>query len=429
MPGKRCATFRDQRKAHRPHLARHRRHVFCGVYSVARAIVRSRKSRRTFKDGVAVIHSRQQFFAPIELAVSPPPVAMRSRRGSPFTSTRARPKKAAAPVVKAPRLPILDAPRRDYSTEEAYAFCRALLRSRQENVPVASSMLPEALRPHVLAVYAFARAADDFADEPAYEGKRHFALDQWESELFRTFHGEADHPIFIALRDTIERRDLPITPFTELLTGLRLDLHPAPYITFEELRTYCRHRSETLGQIMLLLFGYREPALLRYAAELCTGLQLVSFLQDLGHDLSRGRIYIPLEDLRHFGISDEELQAHLGPKGAAQDAIVPSPAWRDLLHYQSARARAMLLRGRPLLEAVGEDLGLELKLTYHSGLAMLDKIDSVGAGLLQRAQRPTLGRADRALVLGKAMGSRFPRLQHLASFSRWISRRGDWNDL
>lgn len=367
-----------------------------------------------------MIHNRQQFFAPLELAV-PPVVAVQSKLGARApTAGRSR---AASATRDPARLPILDEPRRSYSVDEAYAYCRALLRSRHEKVAVASRVLPEELRPHVLSVYAFARAADDFADEPEYEGKRHFALDQWESELFRTFHGEADHPIFVALRDTIERRELPITPFTELLTGFRLDLHPAPYATFDELRTYCRHRSEPLGQLMLLVFGYREPALLRYAADLCTGLQLVSFLQDLRPDLGRRRLYVPVEDLRHFGISDEEVAAYSGPFGKG---ATPSKAWRDLLHFQTARARAMLVRGRPLLDAVGEDLGLELKLTYHAGVAMLDKVDELGEGLLSLGERPTLGASDRAIVLGRAFGSNLPSLSQL---SRWFSRRGEWNEL
>ena len=96
---------------------------------------------------------------------------------------------------------ILDEPRRSYTLDEAYAYCERMARTRHENVPVASRFLPEAMRPHVLAIYAFARAADDFADEPEFQGQRHSALENWEGELFRTFHGEADHPVFVALRE------------------------------------------------------------------------------------------------------------------------------------------------------------------------------------------------------------------------------------
>jgi squalene synthase HpnC len=274
------------------------------------------------------------------------------------------------------------------------------------------------MRPHVLAIYAFSRVADDFADEPAYAGKRHFALDQWEHELFRTFHGEADHPIFVALRSTVESYDLPITPFAALLTGFRMDLLAAPYATFDELRTYCRYSSEPMGQIILRLFGYRDPALQSYANDFCTALQLATFLQDLGSDLDRGRIYVPGEDLRHFGITSEHLETLR--HGGRHLARLPR-GWRDLLRFQSARARALMERGRPLLDQVGADLGLELELTYHSGQAMLDKIDSQGEELLR--SRPTLGRADRAKVLAKAVGKRWPQ------WPSWLARRGELGDL
>lgn len=302
-------------------------------------------------------------------------------------------------------LPVLDEPRRSYSRAEAFAYCERLARTRYENVPVASRFVPEPVRPHVLSIYAFARAADDFADEPQYQGKRQTALDEWESALFRTFHGEADHPIFVALRETIERCDLPITPFTELLTAFRMDINPVPMATFEELRTYCRHAAEPLGQLMLLVFGYRDPALLNFAAELCTGLQLASFLQDLGRDLPRGRLHLPLEDLRHFGI----LPAGVRTAPASAHLLgASSKAWRDLLRFQVARARALLERGRPLLDQVGPDLAIELELTYCSGQAILDKIETLGDEVLRG--RPTLGRAERARVLGRALGRRWPEV-------------------
>ncbi len=302
-------------------------------------------------------------------------------------------------------IPILDEPRRNYSRAEAYAYCERLARTRYENVPVASRFVPEPVRPHVLSIYAFARAADDFADEPEFHGKRQTALDEWENELIRTFHGEADHPIFVALRETIERCDLPITPFTDLLTAFRMDANPLPPATFEELRTYCRHAAEPLGQLMLMVFGYRDPALLSFAADLCTGLQLTSFLQDLGRDLPRGRLHLPLEDLRHFGILPPGVRT---APASAHLLGASSKAWRDLLRYQVARARALLERGRPLLDQVGSDLAIELELTYVSGQAILDKIEVLGDEVLRG--RPTLGRADRARVLGKSLGRRWPQV-------------------
>ncbi len=340
--------------------------------------------------------------------------------GRPYVTAAQAGGGSAAGLPQQPRLPILDEPRRDYSLAEAYAYCKRLFRDRDENHTVSSRFLPESMHRHVMAVYAFACAADDFADEPDYEGKRHFALETWEHELFRTFHGEADHPIFVALRDTVERCELPITPFSEILTGLRLDLRPAPYPTFEELRTYCRHRSEPLGQLLLSLFGYREPALLRYSAELCTALQLVSFLQDLGPDLLRGRIYIPVEDLRHFGISDEQL---LALRHAGRYEHPSTRAFCDLLRFQCTRARALFERGRPLLDLVGEDLRLELKLTYHSGQAMLGRIEALGGAVLRA--RPTLGHGDRARVAARAFGL---SLAGLARVPQLIARLGNGDE-
>jgi phytoene/squalene synthetase len=156
---------------------------------------------------------------------------------------------------------------------------------------------------------------------------------------------------------------------------------------------------------MLLVFGYRDPALLSFAGDLCTGLQLASFLQDLGRDLPRGRLHLPLEDLRHFGI----LPAGVRTAPASAHLLGASTrSFCDLLRFQVARARSLLLRGRPLIDQVGPDLAIELELTYRSGQAILDKIEALGDDLLRG--RPTLGRADRARVLGMALGRRWPEL-------------------
>ena len=333
------------------------------------------------------------------------------------------------------RLPVLDEPRREYSLHEAHAYCARLLSTApttrvglgaatatagvSADLPLASGQLPASLRPHVLAIYAFARAADDFADEPTYEGKRHFALDQWEHELFRTFHGEADHPIFVALRHTLTQFDLPIAPFTDLLTGFRMELGPASPATFEALRVYCRHSSEPLGQLVVRLFGCNDPARLRYAADLSTALQLTTFLQDVAHDLDHGRLYIPREDLLHFDIRDDQVAAlRLGGRETSLPLAPPlAAAFRDLFRFQTARARSCFERGRPLIDRVSNDLAIELSLTFHSGLAMLDKIDALGEDLLRA--RPTLGPTERARVAARALGPRFPQLLARTSSAWW----------
>src|SRR5204862_8153692 len=144
-----------------------------------------------------------------------------------------------------------------------------------ENFPVASRMVPPALRRYVWALYAFARSADDFADEPRYAGVRGAALDHWESELERACYGEADHPIFVALRETVERRDIPISPLRDLLTSFRMDLTTSRYPTFESLLTYMQHSAVPVGRLLLYIFDYRDPAFHRYADDLAIALEFI----------------------------------------------------------------------------------------------------------------------------------------------------------
>lgn len=309
-------------------------------------------------------------------------------------------------------LPVLDAEPRHYSLREAQAYCERLLRARSDSfeLPLSQSRLPRAVQPHVLAIYAFERAADDFADEPTYAGQRHFALERWEHELFRTFHGEASHPIFVALRDTIERFDLPVTPFSDLLTAFRMELSPPSFATFDALRVYCRHRAEPLAQLVLRLFGHSDALRLRYAADMAVALQLTSFLQDLGSDLDRGRAYLPVEDLAHFELTTGPRHDPLTALREARMGSSPSlsRAFRDLVRFQTARTRSFYERGRPLLGLLDNDLGIELSLTFHSGLALLDKIDAQGEDLLRT--RPSLGKTEMARVAARALSGRVPRL-------------------
>lgn len=309
------------------------------------------------------------------------------------------------PIGGPARSPILAAPRRAYSLSEAYALCEKLAHARHDGIPAASRFVPALKRPHLAAIYAFARAASSFADDPQHQGQRHSALDQWEDELIRTFHGEADHPLFVALRDTIERCDLPVTPFQDLIAGCRMDLAPSLFATFDELRTYCRLRAEPIGQLVLGVFGYREPSLLGFAGELCTALSLTVFMQDLGRDLPRGRLLLPVEDLRHFGVLPEGVRT---APASAHLLGASSRAWRDLLRFQVARARALLERGRPLIDRVGEDLRFELLLTYGAGAAMLSKIEALADGVLR--ERPTLSKAEQARVLARAAAHTLPKL-------------------
>ncbi len=271
-----------------------------------------------------------------------------------------------------------------------YRYCEAMARARHHNFPVASRFVPRHLRKHIWAVYAFARAADDFADEPEYEGRRALEIDRWEQRLQDCFHGEQPgHPVFIALADTVRRFDLPITLFSSLLAGFRMDLDAKTFASYPELRAYTALAAQPVGELVLYLSGMRDPGLLRYAAELANALAEAKFWQDMVSDMGRGRVYIPAEDLHFFGISRDKLIA-----------LSPEPGFADLLHFLVARTRASFVRSRPLVKNVSDDIAVEMAISWHGGMRILDKIDECGAELLQN--RPQLTQVDKALVVSKA---------------------------
>jgi len=300
----------------------------------------------------------------------------------------AAPAAARGPSARPP-IRWLDPPPGPWSVERAYKYCEDFARAHTERFPVASRLVPAEMRPHLIALYAFARSADDFADEPEYEGRRIEALDRWQEELDRCYHGEADHPVFIALADTIERRDLPLPPLGDMLTAFRMDLDVTRYATFTALRGYTALSADPVGRLLLSLFGYRQPELFRFADEISTALQLTNFWQDVAVDTARGHVYIPAEDLHFFGLTEADLRA-----------LKPSRAMRDLIRFQVARTRALYERGRPLIDRLGSDLRLELTLIWLIGTAILDKIESVDYDVFTK--RPEISRRDKAKVMARA---------------------------
>lgn len=299
----------------------------------------------------------------------------------------------SAPVERrgGPHLPIrwLDPPPGPWSVERAYQYCEEFARAHTESFPVASRLVPAEIRPHLVALYAFARSADDFADEPQYEGRRAEALDRWDEELSRCTHGESTHPVFVALADTIEKRDLPIPPLDDMLTAFRMDLDVRRYSTFQSLRGYTAKSADPVGRLLLSLFGYRQPELFRFADELSTALQLTNFWQDIAADAARDHIYVPGEDLHFFGVTEAEIKS-----------LKPTTRLRDLIRFEVARTRGLYERGRPLLARLGNDLRLELTLIWLIGVAILDKIESADFDVF--TQRPTIKRRDKAVIMAKA---------------------------
>jgi squalene synthase HpnC len=306
-------------------------------------------------------------------------------------------------VVRSPALAVPLPP--SLEIEACYRYCEALCRAKHHNYPVGSMFARSHLRKHIFALFAFARVADDFADEAAYEGRRARELDRWEEQLHQAYRGNADHPVFVALADTVDKFALPITEFTEMLSGFRTDLERKRYATFDELLSYTRQAAAPIGRLLLYIGGYRAPELHAYAEDLANALAVARLIQDVAQDWDRGRVYIPAEDLRHFGVSENDIATRR-----------VSAAVGNLVRFEVARARALFERARPLVDIVGSDLAVELALTWHGGMRILDKIEHTGKRLL--AHRPQLNAADKAIVVARALAWRGetlpPRTMHLA---------------
>jgi len=278
-----------------------------------------------------------------------------------------------------------------------YDACARLAKAHYENFPVASILVPSKIRPHICAVYAFARQADDFADEPEFEGQRLQRLDDWQQRLEACVQGDVDHSTFAALGHTIRQFDMPLTPFLDLLSAFRQDVDTLRYDDFSELRDYCRRSADPVGRIVLWLFGYRDEQRQGWSDAICTGLQLANFWQDVVVDAAKGRIYLPQDDMRRFQVAEADILAGRGGDGFA-----------ELLAFQVARTRAIFQQGRPLCQQVSGRLGLELRATWLGGMAILDAIERGGYNTL--SARPVHRRADWwSLALNALVPGRFAR--------------------
>jgi squalene synthase HpnC len=246
-------------------------------------------------------------------------------------------------------------------------------RARTENFPVSSVLFPRRLRPHLRAVYGFARLVDILGDE--IEGDRLAALDELERELGACYSGDPSWPVLQALAPTIHEFSLPREPFLRLIEANRMDQRIAEYATWDDLKEYCRHSADPVGRLVLGLLRFDgEPELVAASDDVCTGLQLVNFLQDVPRDLELGRIYLPLEDRRTFGV-------------AVLDR--PSPELIELLRYEAARARDLLGAGRTLQERIDGRMGRAVGLFARGGLAALDALESAHWDVFTQRPRPS----------------------------------------
>lgn len=266
---------------------------------------------------------------------------------------------------------------------EAYAACLSLARSHYENFPVASRLLPHRLRPHVAAVYAFARTADDFADEPGRSPQERLQLlADWRRKL----HAKTDaDPIFVALYDTIDRFALPVQLFDDLIDAFTQDVTTARYQTWRDVLDYCRRSANPVGRLVLRLGGYHQDALDRASDAVCTALQLTNFWQDLAIDWSRGRLYVP-----------EEIWQACGAHPASLDLGAVTPPWARALSECAGRTRALFTEGRPVCDGVGGRLRYELRAVWLGGTRVLDRLERSGFDVFTR--RPALGITDAIVI-------------------------------
>ncbi|MBW8886002.1 MAG: squalene synthase HpnC, partial [Planctomycetia bacterium] len=249
------------------------------------------------------------------------------------------------------------------SLAEAEHYCRRLAQTHYENFTVVSRLFPRALHQHFCNVYAYCRWADDLADEPIAGTQPLALLDWWESHLNAAYAGEATHPVFVALRETIREFELPKQPFADLLVAFRRDQVQTRYETLADLLTYCEKSANPVGRIVLMLGRCATHLNLQRSDSICTGLQLANFWQDVRRDYERGRIYLPQEICRRYGWDETHFAT-----GKCD------PQFRDLLQPLVAQADAMLAAGRPLIRQVSADLRLPVQLFIGGGQAILAAI-------------------------------------------------------
>ncbi len=278
----------------------------------------------------------------------------------------------------------------DAALDAAYAHCLTLASSHYENFPVASWLVPAPIRPHVAAVYAFARSADDFADEDGYDTAERFRLlDDWLARLHVAVGPGADasDPIFLALGHTIRTCKLPVDLFEALLSAFRQDITVTRYATWADVDDYCRRSANPVGRLVLRLFGHDDARLDAWSDAICTALQLTNFWQDFAVDWRRGRLYVPEEQWRASGAHPDQLPA----------AMTTTPReWQQALAASAARTRALFYRGRPLLEYTRGRLRLELEATWHGGTRVLEKLEQ--GRFDPAAARPKLGIGDGLVI-------------------------------
>jgi squalene synthase HpnC len=275
------------------------------------------------------------------------------------------------------------------SLRESRAYCAHLARTHYENFSVATWFLPKRLRQDFYNVYAYCRISDDLGDEVGDAAASLELLDEWQTELDACYEGSPRHPVFVALAETVRLFDIPRHEFSDLLIAFRQDQSVTRFETFADVLSYCHYSANPVGHLVLYLCGYRDAERQRLSDFTCTALQLANFWQDVSVDYAKGRIYLPLEDLRRFAVSEQDLaQAH------------NSLAFRDMMKFEVERAQDWFRQGVPLIGKVDHELAIDLELFSRGGQEILRAIARQDYAVL--GNRPSISKARKLMLVARA---------------------------
>jgi squalene synthase HpnC len=278
------------------------------------------------------------------------------------------------------------------SEAEAREYCRRLARTHYENFSVATWFLPKRLQQHFFNVYAYCRISDDLGDEVGNASASLRLLDEWQAELDACYTGTPKHPVFVALAETVRACNIPKHEFSDLLTAFRQDQTTTRYGTFQDLLGYCKNSANPVGHLVLYVCGYSDVERQRLSDFTCTALQLANFWQDVSVDYAKGRIYLPLEDLRRFGVEEADIATQRN-----------TPQFLQMMKFEVERAREWFQQGLPLVGTVSRELAIDLELFSRGGQEILNAIERQGCAVLGR--RPAIPKARKlALVARAALG-------------------------
>lgn len=269
----------------------------------------------------------------------------------------------------------------------AFSHCEQIAKSHYENFSVGTHLLPKKLRPHFYALYAYCRGVDDIGDES--EGDRFAELSEWERQLELCYSGVPEHTAFIALQDTIKLYEIPKEPLLKLIEANRRDQRTLRHPDYSELLEYCDHSANPVGHLVLYVFGYKDPALHSLANSTCTALQLTNFWQDVARDYAIGRIYLPVDDMERFGVTEEMI----ADKSA-------TPEFKSLMKFEVDRARQLFVKGYELVGKVESQAKIDLALFTAGGLSVLRAIERQDYDVL--SHRPEVTKIAKARLLASA---------------------------